>query len=328
MTGWLIVNEFLNTEKFKELQNLFVSAANKKGVKLIVHTNAEFILCCDSGEILSDCFKEKPEFVIFYDKDIELAKALENRGLRLFNYSDAIAACDSKTKTALYVSEYNDAVSELGQDELVIRMPKTFKVPFTYENIGITDESRFTFLDLVEKELSYPMIFKECFSSFGMGVHLAKKREELIQLICQHGNKECIIQEYVGNVDHNMVARDVRLQMVGEECVAAMMRSNDNDFRANITNGGVMSPYNPTDADISMAVSVMRAVGLDFAGIDIMFDRDGKPVFCEANSNAHFKNLYDLTGVNTAEYMLDYIAMEIQSDDEADVMGQQWNISF
>lgn len=330
MTGWLIVNDYLNTEKFRELQELFFSAARKKGVELIVHTNAEFILCCDSGEILSDCFKEEPEFVIFYDKDIELAKALENRGLRLFNYSDAIAACDSKTRTALYVCEYNGAVSELGQDELLIRMPKTFKVPFTYENIGVSKESRFMFLDFVEKELIYPMVFKECFSSFGMGVHLANNREELIDLICKHGNKECIIQEYIGASDCH-VAKDVRLQMVGEECVAAMMRSNDNDFRANITNGGVMSLYNPTDADISMAVGVMRAIGLDFAGIDIMFDKEGKPVFCEANSNAHFKNLYDLTGVNTAEYIFDYIVMEIQSgdiDDTLDEIGQPWNMSF
>ena len=172
-------------------------------------------------------------------------------------------------------------------------------------------------MDLVEKELmesagfSYPMIIKECYSSFGMGVHLANNREEAIELICRCGNKECIIQEFVGNRTGG--AEDVRLQMVGEECVCAMKRSNENDFRANITNGGKMSSYTPTDADLNIAINVMRAVGLDFAGIDIMFDKNGEPVFCEANSNAHFKNIYDLTGINAAEYMLDYIKESVRT---------------
>ena len=86
-----------------------------------------------------------------------------------------------------------------------------------------------------------------------------------------------------------------------------MMRSNENDFRANITNGGTMNKYEPRECDIALASNVMDAIGLDFAGIDVMFDADGNPVFCEANSNAHFKNLYDLTGINVAENMLEYI---------------------
>ena len=309
MTGWLIVNKFLNTDKFRELNELFLKAAEKKNIDLVIHTNADFVMRVDCDEVVSTYFEEEPEFVIFYDKDIELAKALERKGLRLFNYSDAIDACDSKTKTALYVSEYNNAVREFSQDELVIKMPKTFKVPFTYENIGISEDDDFGFLDLVESEISYPVIFKECYSSFGMGVHLAANRIELIKLICAHGNKECIIQEYIGS--DTPTSKDVRLQMVGEECVAAMMRSNDSDFRANLTNGGKMELYNPTEDDILLAVSVMRSIGLDFAGIDIMFDKYGKPVFCEANSNAHFRNLYDLTGINAAEYMLEYILGEI-----------------
>ena len=63
--------------------------------------------------------------------------------------------------------------------------------------------------------------------------------------------------------------------------------------------------------DKDEAIKVMKALNLDFAGIDIMLkeNSDGtvSPLFCEANSNAHFKNLYDLTGINVAEEMLTYI---------------------
>ena len=309
--GWLIVNEYLDTEKFLEIRKLFLSGAEKKNVKLTVYTNADFAVDLSGAVVKSRAFDEgEPEFIIFYDKDITLAAALEKMGYRLYNSADAIDVCDSKVKTATRISEYN---LNCRGDEAKILMPKTYKVPFTYENIGIKDSYSFDFLEYVEKDLceagegalsgAYPMVIKESNSSFGMGVHLAGSREEAVKLICEYGNKECIIQEYISYSS----GRDYRLQMVSDKCVCAMMRSNENDFRANITNGGKMSEYKPTDEDLSLARNVMKCLKLDFAGIDIMHDKSGRVVFLEANSNAHFKNIYDLTGINTAEKMIEYI---------------------
>ena len=309
--GWLIVNEYLDTEKFLEIRKLFLSGAEKKNVKLTVYTNADFAVDLSGAVVKSRAFDEgEPEFIIFYDKDITLAAALEKMGYRLYNSADAIDVCDSKVKTATRISEYNLNCKD---DEAKILMPKTYKVPFTYENIGIKDSYSFDFLEYVEKDLceagegalsgAYPMIIKESNSSFGMGVHLAGSREEAVKLICEYGNKECIIQEYLSYSS----GRDYRLQMVSDKCVCAMMRSNENDFRANITNGGKMSEYKPTDEDLALARNVMKCLKLDFAGIDIMHDKSGRAVFLEANSNAHFKNIYDLTGINAAEKMIEYI---------------------
>ena len=309
--GWLIVNEYLDTEKFLEIRKLFLSGAEKKNVKLTVYTNADFVVDLSDAVVKSRAFDEgEPEFIIFYDKDIALAAALEKMGYRLYNSADAISVCDSKVKTAEKIAEYNLNCKD---DEAKILMPKTYKVPFTYENIGIKDSYSFDFLDYVEKDLceagegalsdAYPMVIKESNSSFGMGVHLAGSREEAVKLICEYGNKECIIQEYLSYSS----GRDYRLQMVSDKCVCAMMRSNENDFRANITNGGKMSEYKPTDEDLILARNVMKCLKLDFAGIDIMHDKSGRAVFLEANSNAHFKNIYDLTGINTAEKMIEYI---------------------
>lgn len=309
--GWLIVNEYLDTEKFLEIRKLFLSGAEKKNVKLTVYTNADFAVDLSGAVVKSRAFDEgEPEFIIFYDKDITLAAALEKMGYRLYNSADAIDVCDSKVKTAEKIAEYN---LNCRGDEAKILMPKTYKVPFTYENIGIKDSYSFDFLDYVEKDLceagegtlsdAYPMVIKESNSSFGMGVHLATSREEAVKLICEYGNKECIIQEYLSYSS----GRDYRLQMVSDKCVCAMMRSNENDFRANITNGGKMSEYKPTDEDLILARNVMKCLKLDFAGIDIMHDKSGRVVFLEANSNAHFKNIYDLTGINTAEKMIEYI---------------------
>ena len=313
--GWLIVNEYLDTEKFLEIRKLFLSGAEKKNVKLTVYTNADFAVDLSGAVVKSRAFDEgEPQFIIFYDKDITLAAALEKMGYRLYNSADAIDVCDSKVKTAEKIAEYNLNCKD---DEAKILMPKTYKVPFTYENIGIKDSYSFDFLEYVEKDLceagggalsdAYPMVIKESNSSFGMGVHLATSREEAVKLICEYGNKECIIQEYLSYSS----GRDYRLQMVSDKCVCAMMRSNENDFRANITNGGKMSEYKPTDEDLALARNVMKCLKLDFAGIDIMHDKSGRAVFLEANSNAHFKNIYDLTGINAAEKMIEYIVGKV-----------------
>lgn len=313
--GWLIVNEYLDTEKFLEIRKLFLSGAEKLNVKLTVYTNADFVVDLSEAVVKSRAFDEgEPEFIIFYDKDIVLASALEKMGYRLYNSSDAISVCDSKVKSAERIAKYNLSCKD---DKAKILMPKTYKVPFSYENIGIKDNYSFEFLERVERDLceakngdigtTYPIIIKESNSSFGMGVHLAGSREEAIKLICEYGNKECLIQEYMSYSS----GRDYRLQMVGDRCVCAMMRSNENDFRANITNGGVMSEYVPTDEDLALARNVMKCLKLDFAGIDIMHDKDRRAVFLEANSNAHFKNIYDLTGVNAADEMIGYIVRQI-----------------
>ncbi|MDO4187750.1 MAG: RimK family alpha-L-glutamate ligase [Lachnospiraceae bacterium] len=306
MTGWLIVNEYLNTEKFIELQDLFIEASKKRNVNLYVHSNAEFVVDSSNGRVLSKAFDEYPDFIIFYDKDICLAEGFERMEIPVFNSAEAIKTCDSKLVTVEKIREYKSGK---------INTPKTFKVPFSYENIGISNDADFSFLEIVEEELmacsgngmAYPMIIKECYSSFGMGVHLANNRDEAISLICKFGNKECLIQQYI----ECSSGVDVRLQMVGSKCVASMMRKNDKDFRANITNGGKMCAYEPTEDDLELAEDVMECLDLSFAGIDIMHDELGQPVFCEANSNAHFKNLYDLTGINCAEYMIEYILERI-----------------
>jgi glutathione synthase/RimK-type ligase-like ATP-grasp enzyme len=56
-----------------------------------------------------------------------------------------------------------------------------------------------------------------------------------------------------------------------------------------------------------LAIDACRALGLDFGGVDILFGPNEMPILCEVNSNAHFKNLYDCTGVNAAEDIMEYI---------------------
>ena len=89
-----------------------------------------------------------------------------------------------------------------------------------------------------------------------------------------------------------------------------MERYSDTDFRANVTIGGKMRNYTPTSEEKKMAVKAVKKLGLSFGGVDIIYGEDG-PVICEVNSNAHFKNILDCTGVNAADEILKYIATKV-----------------
>jgi RimK family alpha-L-glutamate ligase len=295
MTGLLIVNAFLHTNKFTEINLWLIEAAKKQGIQLIIKTNSEVLIQLEDTMMSDkkDLFSEYPDFILFWDKDVRLAKYLELKGYPVFNSSEAIALCDDKSLTHLQLQSKG------------IKMPKTIIAPMTFANIGYPN---LDFIDEVKDKLKFPIILKECFGSFGQQVYKVNDRMELLGKIKEIGLKPMLFQEYI----ESSFGKDIRIQVVGNQVVASMYRYSDNgDFRANISNGGKMKPFDPTKEQLNLAIKVCKILNLDFAGVDILFGNHGEPIVCEVNSNAHFKNIYDCTGVNVADYIMEYIIKRI-----------------
>ena len=226
------------------------------------------------------------EFVLFWDKDVLLARAIERAGLRIYNSARAIELCDDKRLT-------HEALSAAG-----IPMPRTVMGPLVFGPCDFVPFARG-----VEALFAYPVVVKEAFGSFGAQVYLAKSREELVALCGSIAPRPFLVSEFVGE----SAGRDLRLQVVGGRVVAAMeRRGREGDFRAGLTSGGSMLPFTPDREAETLALRAAQALGCDFAGVDLLPGPNG-PLICEVNSNAHFKNLFDLTGVNAAEPILDLV---------------------
>lgn len=283
--AWLVVNGFIHTEKFRQIFDWLIQAAGREGCTLELKTNAQLLPDLVMGEGRIDLPGRRPQFIIFWDKDIRLAGLLEKCGLRLFNCADSIEICDDKARTFLELLNKG------------IRIPRTIIGPKTFRPEGFAELG---FLEEVEQQLGYPMVIKECYGSFGQQVFLVQDRQEVEMCLHDIRNRPFLFQEYIASSK----GQDVRIQMVGDQAVAAMRRYNAHDFRANITNGGSMEAYVPSKGQIKMAQEVMRALKLDFAGIDLLFGADGEPILCEVNSNAHFVNICKCTGVNAADYII------------------------
>lgn len=290
LKGWIIYNGSLMTPKFMEHVEWFVDSAKNNGIELIPVRNDELGAVIINGKTNLTGYDEtqKPDFVLFWDKDIRLARHLESMGFRLFNNSNAIMVCDDKIAT-------HQALANQG-----IKMPVTIASPFVYSGTKVDEEN---FIEKIEQVLSYPVIVKNAFGSFGAQVYMARNREELLMLRKKLIDVPHLYQEYI----KSSFGRDVRLQVVGDKVVAAMLRVNENDFRANVTAGGRMMPFDPPKAFCDMAVKAAKLVGADFAGVDILFGENDEPVLCEINSNAHVKNMYECTKKDIPDYIIKYI---------------------
>lgn len=289
MKGWLVVNAFFELKKFDEIYRLLLCSAQKYGISLELKKTDELV------EYASNGFSKiiLPDFVIFWDKDIYLAKLLENAGVRLFNSADAIEICDNKAKTSIVLSKNN------------IRTPRTIVAPKTFEGVGYTNKN---FVKNAIESLKLPVVIKEVYGSFGQQVYLAETTDEAFDIVGKLGCKEFLIQEFI----KESKGKDIRVNVVGGKVIASMLRENKEDFRSNITNGGTAFSYTPTQKECEIAISACRAVGLDFAGVDVLFGENGVPYICEINSNPHFKSTFGATGINLADYIMEYIGDKIK----------------
>lgn len=270
MTGFLVVNHFLHGKKYSELNEHLKNTAWGMGIELLIKTNQDMIF-----------EKEKPDFVLFWDKDVNLASLLEARGIPVFNSSKAIALCDDKAKT------YSSLLGKVPQ-------PKTIAAPLSFFRSDYSE-----FVDLAARELGYPMVFKNCCGSFGEQVFLCSNKDDVLSHIT---DQPFLLQEYI-----EADSTDVRIEIVGGKCVGAMKRYNPNDFRSNITNGGIGEAYEPSCEEIEIALKACDTLGLDFGGVDIL---NGSLV-CEVNSNAHIINLMNITGADVAPAIFERVLSKI-----------------
>lgn len=272
MDAVLVINHFLKGEKFDELHSHLVRVAQSEGISLAVKTNSELA-----------CQPVCGDFVLFWDKDTSLARRIEKSGIPVFNSAASIEKCDDKARTYIELDG-------------IVRQPKTLIAPKCYYKADMSE-----FVCEAADILGLPLVFKECFGSFGKQVFLCESVDEIKAHISE---KPFLLQQFV----YQSAGRDKRLEIVGGKCVCAAERENKNDFRSNVTNGGVMTPCEPTKKELEAAIAACEALGLTFGGVDILDDGS----VCEVNSNAHIINIMNATGIDIAPMIFRTIKEKIK----------------
>ena len=297
--GWMLVKP--KFQESYETQRLLEEFANHNiEVKLI-----------DPNEIDIFVNKENKQSILVNGKSLPLPKFIfprtgsgttyyikavirhfERMGVPVINSSEAI----DNVKDKLYTHQI------LAQSNLDI--PKTMLLKHPID------------IDFVEKNIGFPVIVKKISGSYGRGVFLCENKKQLNQLVTMaeltKKSYDIIIQEFVKDT----WGKDLRVFVVNNKVVGCMMRqSTDDDFRANLSRGGEGFPYEVNEQIEWLSSEASKALGLDIAGVDLLFQNGGYKI-CEVNSNPGFEGMENFTKKNIAGEIVTFIKLKLGLNNE------------
>lgn len=294
MNGWILykndINESYETQKL-------IEEFEKQGIKVRVVHPDDIDIFVDRDDrksiLVAGRTRQLPDFVMprtgsgttYFIKAI--IRHLERLGVVLINGSDAI----DNVKDKLYTQQI------LGESKLPV--PKTLLVKHPIN------------LEWVETNINFPVIIKTLSGSFGAGVFLAENKKQLEQLVkmaeITKKSYNIIVQEFI----KDSWGKDIRVFVLNKKVIGCMMRqSTDDDFRANITRGGEGIPYQITDEIEWLGGESARLLGLDIAGVDLLFN-NGSYSICEVNSSPGFEGMDKFTKTNIAEDIVNFVKLKI-----------------
>lgn len=278
MRGWILYKQTLE-EITPDNYGIprFVENAGALGIDVSVVTPEQFELVVTRDDrksiLLSGKVTPLPDFLIprmgagTHYFALAVIRHLERLGVTVINSSTAIEAVRDKLYTQQILAASN------------LPVPKTMLARFPIN------------VDFVEKQLGFPVVIKTISGSQGSGVYLSENRENFEDIVTLLENTRpdanIILQEFIA---HSR-GQDVRVIVVGGRAIASMRRfSTDGNFKANVSRGGGAEPFPLTPEVELLALEATRILGLDVAGVDLLFD-DGHFKICEVNSAPGFKGM-------------------------------------
>jgi RimK family alpha-L-glutamate ligase len=156
---------------------------------------------------------------------------------------------------------------------------------------------------LEREEWDFPVIVKHERGSQGKSVRKFEHREELVSFLDRISEKNLGMFLWQKALPTRW---DLRIIVVDREAIGAMKRSaSDGEFRSNFSLGGAVENWRLDREEKELAEKAARVCGLDYGGVDIMKDREGKNYILEVNRQCQFQGFEKATGINVAKKVVE-----------------------
>ncbi len=171
---------------------------------------------------------------------------------------------------------------------------------------GIMDMPRFRHFRTPEDVdvQEFPAVIKKRISSRGRGIFVIKNQGDLERFLKGRDIEEYFIEQQLA------VSKDIRILLIGNEIVGAVerrVRIKDNHGYDGV--GVKVTGEYEVPGDVQKkAMEISKRISSDFCGIDIVFDKEGKPHLLECNISPQFVAFERMLGVNAAGKLIDFIA--------------------
>ncbi len=162
---------------------------------------------------------------------------------------------------------------------------------------------------LIESVGGPPLVIKLLEGTQGVGVVLVESKSAARSVIDAFRQLEAniLIQEFI----EESRGTDVRCLVIGNKVVAAIeRRSVDGEFRSNLHQGGEAKRVRLTATERKTARMATKALGLEFAGVDILRSDRG-PLVLEVNSSPGMQGVEATSGVDVAGMMIEHIEKKL-----------------
>ena len=218
-----------------------------------------------------------PDFAVVRTMNPELSMALEAKGVCVFNSAYVSEVCNDKWKTYCLA------------EKLGIPYPSAEFIP---------DPAK------MDKR-PYPFVIKACSGHGGTQVYMVSDDQSFRQAVQALCGVPCVAQEVVSDL-----GKDLRIYVLGNRVIAAMMRTSDKDFRSNFCLGGNASAYRLECEELAIVESFCKALDFGLIGIDLMYHK-GQPVFNEIEDVVGCRMLYGNTDLDPVSMYLDHILQNL-----------------
>lgn len=271
----------------------FIEEAEEMGIDLKVLSPSQFEIFVNEDESSSIYLDgeplELPDFVI-----PRMGSGTTYFGLALIRQFEHLnVPCINSSVGIETVKDKLFSHQVLAQNKLPVPKTMLMKIPVD--------------VDFVSDHFEFPLIIKTLSGSLGKGVFMVENRKQLMDLSrmleVANPNLNIIVQQMITDSK----GRDLRVFVIGNHVAGCMLRmAKDDDFRANFSAGGAVEEFALTPEIERISLEASRHLGLDIAGVDLLFDGESYKV-CEVNSAPMFKGMESCTGLNIPRIIFEFL---------------------
>ncbi|WP_080874229.1 ATP-grasp domain-containing protein [Oceanobacillus timonensis] len=282
MKGWLIYTTS-DSIRNKSYIDWFIDEAQKQSIDLVllrredisigIHHNKQVIYA--NGRAIT------ADFAVVRTIDPLLNKQLEQMGIAVFN------------KPAISETFNHKAYGYLAVQQLGIPVPETYYFPG-----NLTPST---------PPLDFPFVAKTAAGKGGSQVIMLHHLKEW-EAYCQRTTEAFVVQ----SPKNIQPGKDLRVFVIGKDIIAAVLRENTNDFRANYSLGGKASLYTLSQTEKRTVQKMIDAYDFGLVGIDFMFSHDGEFIFNEVEDAVGSRTLSMLSTINLLEKYVHFIKKNLR----------------
>ena len=209
---------------------------------------------------------------------MNILHTLQRQGMTIYNHARAIETTVDKSLTSQLLAEHD------------IATPNTWVCEYRQVAHPLMQQTL---------DAGKTLVIKPLFGSQGKGVRLIEHEQQFALPQDMFVDGVYYLQE---KIDCGAYQHDYRVFVVNGEPVAVMKRQGD-DWLHNVARGARCSACDEIDvADIGLAAAA--AIGINYAGVDVMRDKHGKLWVIEVNSIPAWRGLQTITSINIADILV------------------------